>query len=178
MAERTQIQIYESATDHFDILIKDIRHARTQILIETYIFENDTVGKQIAQALSDASARGVEVLLLIDGFGSMALDSNVVESLKAHKVDVRIYHPMPWQIYKWRYSPTLNSGKWFHHFIHINRRNHRNVSTVIVLARPLQLSLAAPASCLRLIVLYAIRRYLLTGIKLILIIARISILLP
>jgi len=54
----------------YPAMLQAIRRARRSIALQTYIFDSDPVGREIAQALIEAHARGVEVRVLIDAIGS------------------------------------------------------------------------------------------------------------
>jgi cardiolipin synthase len=51
-------------------MIEAIKHAQRSIALQSYIFDHDTVGKELAQALIDAHQRGVQVRVLIDAVGA------------------------------------------------------------------------------------------------------------
>ena len=53
----------------FPALLASLNAARRQIQLETYIFRIDATGERIARALMAAARRGVEVNVLLDGFG-------------------------------------------------------------------------------------------------------------
>src|SRR5689334_18249559 len=53
----------------FPAMTKDIREAKKTVNLETYIFQPDRAGRIFADALIDAAKRGVQVRLLIDGWG-------------------------------------------------------------------------------------------------------------
>jgi len=73
------------------------------IEIETYIFADDNIGHRIADALAAAGSRGVEVRLLIDGFGGGEYARRLVDELGVHGVQVRVYRPERW----WRLERKL-----------------------------------------------------------------------
>ena len=53
----------------YPVMLEEIRSARKLILLTTYILDNDQTGRQFVQALSEAAERGVDVRILLDGFG-------------------------------------------------------------------------------------------------------------
>ncbi len=65
-----QLILLNSGRDYFPALLGAIRAARLEIFLETYLYEFDEVGEEIAQALIEAARRGVIVKLHIDGFGA------------------------------------------------------------------------------------------------------------
>jgi cardiolipin synthase len=61
--------------------------------LETYIFNDDASGQQVARALADAAARGVQVRVVVDGFGTIALTGEVAAIIAASRVEVRVFRP-------------------------------------------------------------------------------------
>lgn len=120
--------------DHFfTALLADIRAAKQSILLETYIYANDKIGREVSTALCDAARRKVTVSVLIDGFGSMWWGGELAEQLEKAGVKIRIYHPLPWYLSHWKYAsrlPRRYKGKFFHLITHINARNHRKLCII------------------------------------------------
>lgn len=85
------ITLLRSGEEYFPALESAIRQARYEIYIETYIYQMDEIGLQIAEALIDAAARGVAVYLLLDGFGCKDLAKSDIKKLNAAGVQVMIY---------------------------------------------------------------------------------------
>jgi len=54
----------------YDSMILDIRSARKEILLETYIYHNDSVGKRFLEELVKKAQQGVQVRVLIDSWDS------------------------------------------------------------------------------------------------------------
>lgn len=115
---------------YLDDLIADIAGAKRLVLLEVYILGDDEVGRRVEAALIDAARRGVQVLLLIDGIGSGPWVEQRAGTLSRRGVQVRVYHPPPWQVARFS-IPTQErikiAGKWIRY---VNRRNHRKVCLV------------------------------------------------
>ena len=124
----------EFVTADFDLylekLLSDIAHARRLILLEVYIFGDDPIGHRVEDALAAAATRGVKVLLLVDGVGSSYWIDRRAGELSRRGVQVRVYHPPPWQVASFS-IPTRQriavAGQWIRY---LNRRNHRKVCLV------------------------------------------------
>jgi cardiolipin synthase A/B len=72
-----------------EALIADIDSAKSHVHLLFYIFETDTAGAAVADALIRAAARGVQCRLLVDGVGSWGfIDSDLHERLLEAKVQV------------------------------------------------------------------------------------------
>ena len=52
----------------------------------TYIFDNDSAGRQFVEALANAQDRGVKVRVLIDDVGSRYTFPSIKRLLRQHKV--------------------------------------------------------------------------------------------
>ena len=67
-----RLEIIESGESRLRLLLDLIGHARRSVRLLMYMFNADEAGALVRDALADAARRGVEVKLLIDGFGSGA----------------------------------------------------------------------------------------------------------
>ncbi|MBU3725474.1 MAG: cardiolipin synthase ClsB [Burkholderiaceae bacterium] len=85
--------LLQGGKEYFPAVIAAIRDARTTIYIESYLIHDDPAIREVLGALIDASGRGVEVFLLLDGFGA-AQDADWVRSLLTpHNIQVELYRP-------------------------------------------------------------------------------------
>jgi cardiolipin synthase A/B len=69
----TTTTLFTFGDDLYRSMLDAIRAARHCILLETYIWKDDAVGAEFKQALIDASARGVEVFVVYDGFANLVV---------------------------------------------------------------------------------------------------------
>jgi cardiolipin synthase len=67
-----QLELIESGEARLRTLLELISGAEQCVKMLMYMFNPDEAGEKVRNALIDAAARGVEVRLLIDGFGSAA----------------------------------------------------------------------------------------------------------
>ena len=67
-----RLEVIDSGRARLHLLLDLIAGAQKCIKILMYMYNDDRAGERIRDALVDAAARGVEVRLLIDGFGSSA----------------------------------------------------------------------------------------------------------
>src|SRR5574338_936505 len=68
----TRLQLIESGEARLRALLDLIASARESVRMQFYMFNPDWAGRLVREALVEAAKRGVEVKLLIDGFGSVA----------------------------------------------------------------------------------------------------------
>jgi cardiolipin synthase len=87
------IVLVHSGEDYFLRLRNIISKAQNEIHIQSYIFENDTTGLEIAEALKEAANRKVKVYVLLDGYGSLKLPNNFLENLKQNGINIRFFSP-------------------------------------------------------------------------------------
>ncbi len=109
-----RIRLLINGEQYFPELLAAIDDARRVIEMETYIFADDNIGHRVTDALAAAGIRGVEVRLLIDGFGGGEYARRLQRELGVHGVQVRIYRPERW----WRLERKLL------------RRLHRKIAVI------------------------------------------------
>ncbi|WP_291122393.1 phospholipase D-like domain-containing protein [Flavobacterium sp. UBA6046] len=68
--------------------------SKFEIHIQIYIFENDTTGKKIIEALKEAASRNVKIYILIDGFGSFSFPLEKINELKQYGINIRFFAPL------------------------------------------------------------------------------------
>src|SRR5262245_39769293 len=76
----------------FSAMLAEIAAAKLSVNLETYIFSESVIGKQLADALSERARAGVEVRVLVDGWGSSLGPLEV--QMTAAGVVVRTYKPL------------------------------------------------------------------------------------
>lgn len=110
------VETLKNGIDAYPRMLSAIREARHSVVLSSYIFEHDDVGKQFVTALIDAHNNGVQVYVSIDGVGvgygfSLAKSDRV---LRKHGVPTT------------RFLHTFSAaGTRF-----INLRNHRKILSV------------------------------------------------
>ena len=110
-----QIQLLINGTAYFPALESAIQAATKTIHLQTYIYMADKVGESISALLMQAAQRGVNVNVLLDGFGSKELAPDHIKALRKAGVYVAFYRP---QISPWTFKKDRL------------RRMHRKVVTI------------------------------------------------
>ena len=64
------ITLLRSGAEYFPAVVDAINRAQRSVYIETYIFANDHSGVLVAGALVAAATRGLDVRVVVDGFGT------------------------------------------------------------------------------------------------------------
>lgn len=125
--------LYNSAETFFSALLQNLSNAQVSIDLETYIFNYDSLGKQVVQALQQAQRRGVTVRVLMDGVGSYRSGSKAAEALEQSGIAVKIFHPLPWQIDHYARAAQKRGDmldKLLFFISRINQRDHRKLCIV------------------------------------------------
>jgi cardiolipin synthase len=87
-----RLELIESGQERFGMLLSLIAGAESSIRMLMYMFNPDRDGDAVRDALTDAARRGVDVKLLIDGFGSAATPEFFRELAEAGG-DHCVFHP-------------------------------------------------------------------------------------
>jgi cardiolipin synthase len=89
-----RVQLVHGGAEYFQHLESLIRGASHSIHLQTYIFEEDRTGSRIAEALIDASLRGIDVYMLLDGYASRQLQDRFVQRLRHSGIRFRYFEPV------------------------------------------------------------------------------------
>jgi cardiolipin synthase len=68
-----RVKVYTDGNEKFHDLIEDLRGAKDHIHMEYYIIRNDRLANEIMTLLAQRAREGIEVMLLVDGFGTQRL---------------------------------------------------------------------------------------------------------
>jgi cardiolipin synthase len=89
-----QLALLENGEQYYARVFEAIAQARHEVLLETFIWFDDKVGRQLQSALLQAAHNGAEVHVLVDGWGSPNLGPELLRPLAAAGVEVRAYEPL------------------------------------------------------------------------------------
>lgn len=98
----------------FPAMLEAIDSAQREILLSTYIFDNDETGRQFIEKLAAARDRGCSVCILVDDVGIRYSFPTIIGELKKHRLPYRRFMPL-------RLLPPSFS---------INLRTHRKILVV------------------------------------------------
>jgi cardiolipin synthase len=90
-----RFELLENGEEFFPAVFEAIANARFEIIVETFILFEDTVGCQLQTALIAAAQRGVGIDVTVDGYGSPDLSERFIEELKTAGVRLHIFDPRP-----------------------------------------------------------------------------------
>jgi cardiolipin synthase A/B len=93
-SEGHRLDLLKGGVQFFPAAIAAIDAAGREVWMETYIFEPDASGKQVADALMRAAQRGVHVRLVVDGFGAGDHAQALRTQLSAAGVEFGVFSPV------------------------------------------------------------------------------------
>ena len=88
------LQLLEGSRELFPALVAAIDAARSEVLLETYIFDFTGSGAEVAYALERAGRRGVLVRLIVDGAGTPQLPAFWIDRFEQAPVHWVVYSPV------------------------------------------------------------------------------------
>jgi cardiolipin synthase len=100
----------------YSAMFAAIRAARDHVNLETYIIEDDEIGRQFADLLLEQQARGVQVNVIYDSVGGIGTPKAYFDRLKAGGIEVLEFNPV---------NPLMTKTPWL-----INNRDHRKLLVV------------------------------------------------
>lgn len=106
------VRIFNHGRDKFTALLEDLRTARHYIHLLYFIFRTDDLGEQILSVLTEKARAGLDVKVVYDDVGNLAVSGQNFERLK--KAGGHVF----------RYSPMFTS------FVSANYRNHRKLAII------------------------------------------------
>ncbi len=104
-------KLYDDPLKFYNAILDDINRAKDYVFLETYRFNNDSIGIKFRDALTRKSKEGVNVMLLMDSWGTSLPSSFFAEMVK-NGGQIRFFKKI----------------KFFWNFFTYNhRRNHRKI---------------------------------------------------
>ncbi len=100
------VQVFPDGRGKFDSLIADLRGATHTINLQYYIFEEDNIGREIADVLIHKARQGVKVRVIYDHVGSIHVRNRFFRRLRDNGVEAypffRVSFPMLATRINWR----------------------------------------------------------------------------
>lgn len=109
-----RISIYASGYDFFPALLRAIAGAKKHIHLDSYIFEDDPLGRLVADALIAKARQDVEVKVIYDDVGNWKVRNSFYEMMRDEGIEVHAFMPVKFPAF---------TGK-------INYRNHRKLCVI------------------------------------------------
>lgn len=102
------LRLLQSGPEFFEALCLLIRQSKRKIHLHSYILDEDETGIKIKKELIAAALKGVEISLLLDGYGSSKLSESFVSELQVAGIKCRFFSKIS-LLY------NLNLGRRLHH---------------------------------------------------------------
>lgn len=107
------IATYTNIKQMLPQLLRDIECAKEYVLFQFFKFENDSLGKEVQEALINKVTDGVPVYIIYDAFPGAIVDHSFFHEMRLYGIEVHRYNPIfP--------IPTAYS----------NNRNHRKIVVI------------------------------------------------
>jgi cardiolipin synthase len=104
------MEVLQNGVMFFPAVMRDVAAAKESVHIESFIWYDGRVARQLAKALAMKAREGVEVRVLVDASGGRQLKGDVQEMLEEAGVKIAHFHPLR----------VSNLGR-------INNRDHRKL---------------------------------------------------
>ncbi len=98
----------------FPAMLKAIQQATNSITFENYIWESGEVGTKFVEALVERAKAGVKVHAIVDGMGTLKLDDEDIDKMKAAGI----------------HFVKMGRDKWYKLKLSLNHRTHRKLLVV------------------------------------------------
>lgn len=110
IARRNEIDLYVNGNEIFPPMLAAIREAEETIEFLTFVYWTGDIAREFAEALAEASRRGVRVRVLLDAVGAVKMPDELTTMMDEAGCEIAWYHPLEWY--------TLQR---------VNNRTHRKV---------------------------------------------------
>jgi len=99
VSSNNRVRLLRDGPATFDAMVELVDRARTSVVVESYIFRSDEVGRRFGDSLTNAAGRGVSVRLLLDWVGIRGTKRAWLRQLARSGIDVQIFNRFgfrPW----------------------------------------------------------------------------------
>lgn len=111
-----KVVLLQDGKDTYTAMFAAIRAARDHINLESYIIEDDEIGRQFSDLLLERQQRGIQVNLIYDSIGAIGTPQAFFDRLKEGGVNVLEFNPL---------NPLVAKAPW-----QINNRDHRKLLVI------------------------------------------------
>jgi cardiolipin synthase len=93
-----EIKLFTYGEDLYEAMLEAIRRAEKRILLETFIWKDDRVGRRFKHELYLATQRGVDVYVIFDGFANLVVPRRFKRfPAPIHVLEYPVF-PKPWRL--------------------------------------------------------------------------------
>jgi cardiolipin synthase len=90
----SDVRVLRGGKEYFSQIQHIASIAQQTLHLQTYIFDDDETGQEVALALIAAASRGVHVYVMVDGYASQKLSDTFVKKLQDGGVNFRYFMPL------------------------------------------------------------------------------------
>lgn len=95
------IRILRNGDEIFPAMLESIEAARHSIDFVTFVYWTGDIARRFSSALADKARQGVRVRVILDGFGSLPMDTSLIEEMRMAGAVVERFRPVVrWKIWE------------------------------------------------------------------------------
>jgi cardiolipin synthase len=114
LALRNRVLVLINGDETFTSIKEELKRAQKYIHIESFIINDDELGREVRDILVEDAKRGVKVRVLYDAIGSMGITSKYIRSLERAGIKCFSFMPMAFPMFRRQ----------------MNFRNHRKIIVI------------------------------------------------
>ena len=111
-----KVTLLQDGAATYAAMFAAIRAARDHVNLESFIIEDDEVGREFSTLLLEQQAKGVQINVIYDSIGGISTPKAFFDKLRAGGISVLEFNPL---------NPVAVMTPW-----HINNRDHRKILVV------------------------------------------------
>ncbi|MEO6193021.1 MAG: phospholipase D-like domain-containing protein [Thermoanaerobaculia bacterium] len=89
-----EVEVYFEGRSAFGAMRDAVRTAQREILLESYIFKDDSTGRLFLAEIQAAADRGIKVRVLADAVGSYETKAEFWQEMESHGIEFYLFHPL------------------------------------------------------------------------------------
>jgi len=97
------VKILPVGEELFQQRIDRILKAKKSVYLSTFIYDTDISARQIGWALCEKAKQGLDVRMILDGFGGKKFYKDYADSLRECGVAIMLFNPTRWGVHKAHY---------------------------------------------------------------------------
>ncbi len=94
--EGNRVEVLRNGCEIFPSMLHSISGARESLVFETYLYWRGDIGSQLAEALAERAAAGVDVRVVFDAVGAAKMDRSLVDHMQQAGARVVWFRPPRW----------------------------------------------------------------------------------
>jgi len=111
-----KVSLLQDGTETYSAMFASILNAKKNINLESYIIEDDEIGRQFSDLLLERQSKGIQVNVIYDSVGAIATPKPFYEHLMQGGINVLEFNPV---------NPLVSRYRW-----NINHRDHRKLLVI------------------------------------------------